>query len=309
VDLAGKFPAMKYYSFLSLFLLFHGLQAQIPNAGFENWQPNQACLKPLVWNTIYSEFDSSGTYCPVQRSGDHYPADLGQYSVRIANDTALWHSGTEPASWLGWGILFSSHFNDKPLFPVEGNPKSFCGYYRFLPENGDTLNFRAFLYNNGTEITMAHFRTDQPAPDWTPFRVYFSDTNYVQADSGRITLSSANEPKDGSLGPLGNSVVWVDNLSFDKLLTDIRKPMEKMDLRILQNPLNKGIMLQRGISASGRSADVLLFDLQGKEISRTKWLSGAEKLEISLDRFTDKMLMLRCTDGLNSEARLIFRPE
>jgi hypothetical protein len=300
---------MKYFCLISLFLLFHGLQAQIPNAGFENWQPNQACLKPLVWNTVYSEIDSSGTYCPVQRSDDHYPTDLGQYSVRIANDTAVWHSGTEPAYWLGWGILFSAHTNDKPLFPVQGRPKSFCGYYRFLPENGDTLNFRAFLYSNGTEITKAHFRTDQPAPEWTPFQVFFNDTNYVSVDSGRITLSSANEPKDGSLGPLGNSVVWVDNISFDKLLTDIRKPMKKMDLQTWQNPLNKSIILLRGSTSAGRSGEVMLSDLQGKEILHTKWQSGEEKLEIRLSQVAGKVLILRYLDGLQAETRLITRPE
>lgn len=300
---------MKLFLTSLLLLLFHGLRAQIPNPGFEDWQQNQACLKPLVWNTVYSEFDSSGTYCPVQRSGDHYPPGLGQYSVRIANDTALWHSGTEPASWLGWGILFSSHFNDKPLFPVEGNPKSLCGYYRFLPENGDTLNFRAFLYNNGAEITMAHFRTDQPAPDWTPFRVYFSDTNYVQADSGRITLSSANEPKDGSLGPLGNSVVWVDNLSFDKLLTGSKSPIENAGIKILRNPGSGDIWLERSANASGRMAEVILSDLQGKDLQRTEWKYGQSRIILREGLLHHAAFILHYRDGLHQESRLLMNPE
>jgi hypothetical protein len=285
------------------------LFAQIPNPGFEDWQPNNACLKPLVWNSVYSEFDSSGNYCPVQRSDDHFPADLGQYSVRIANDTALWHSGTEPASWLGWGILFSSHFNDKPLFPVEGNPKALCGYYRFLPENGDTLNFRAFLYHNGAEVAMAHFRTDQPAQEWTPFRVYFNDTTYDSVDSGRITLSSANEPKDGSLGPLGNSVVWVDNISFDKLLTENRKPIEKIDLKISRNPDNGEFILRRGAAASGRIATIILMDFQGRELFQTVWQSGEEIQEISLISTCPEAVILRFQDGLRQESRIIIAGE
>jgi hypothetical protein len=300
---------MKLFLTFFLLLYFPELRAQIPNPGFEDWQQNQACLKPLVWNTVYSEFDSSGTYCPVQRSDDHYPPGLGQYSVRIANDTALWHSGTEPASWLGWGILFSSHFNDKPLFPVEGNPKSLCGYYRFLPENGDTLNFRAFLYNNGAEITMAHFRTDQPAPDWTPFRVYFSDTNYVQADSGRITLSSANEPKDGSLGPLGNSVVWVDNLSFDKLLTGSKSAIENAGIKILRNPGTGDIWLERSANASGRMAEVILSDLQGKELQRTEWKYGQSRINLREGLLHHAAFILRYRDELYQESRLLMNPE
>ncbi len=272
---------MKRLLLLLLLLISAFLHAQIPNSGFENWSPNQACLRPLGWNSVYSEFDSSGTYCPVQRSDDHFPEGVGQYSLRISNDTAIWHSGTEPASWLGWGILFSSHFNDRPLFPVEGRPKSLCGYYRFLPENGDTLNLRAFLYNNGQEIAMAHFRSDQPAPEWTPFRVYFNDTTYAQADSGRITLSSANEPKDGSLGPLGNSVLWIDNISFDELVTAMKEQISQNGkVEVFQEVGSCQLVLKRDNKQTTGKAEIQILDLQGRLEQESTWNSGETEYRI-----------------------------
>lgn len=289
-------------AFLSLLIL--PVSAQIPNAGFENWSPNQACLRPDLWNSAFSEFDSSGSYCPIQRSDDHYPEGLGQYSVRIANDTALWHSGTEPASWLGWGILFSAHLNDKPLFPVQGRPKSFCGYYRFLPENGDTLNLRAFLYKNGQEITMAHFRSSQPAGEWTAFRAYFNDTTYASVDSARITLSSANEPKDGSLGPLGNSILWVDNISFDVLLTVIEKRLLPSDFTLMQDFKSREYIIRKSNQPSGRKTEIQLLDLNGRAVAGFSDEFNGGEIRIPFPEYS-RVQLVKISDGQTSVLKML----
>ena len=81
------------------------VNAQIPNSGFENWTPVGNCMEPTGWFSLYSLFDTTGIYCPVTRSFDHFPALEGNYSVRIQNDTALWNTGTIPGSYPGWGLL------------------------------------------------------------------------------------------------------------------------------------------------------------------------------------------------------------
>jgi len=289
---------MKYLSLL-LFLAYTSfLSAQIPNAGFEDWLPNQACLKPAGWYTLFSEIDSSGTYCPVQRSEEHFPQDQGQYSIRIANDTALWNSASEPGSWLGWGIVFSSRLNDRPLFPVQGKPLAFQGYYLFLPQNNDTLNLRAFLYHNGTEISSSHFRSSTPAPDWTFFRAYFDDTTYGALDSARITLSSANEPKDGSKGPLGNSVLWVDNISFEQSLTAIPElfpAKATAGLNLTVSEKDYLILLRRNKDASSRKWKLRFYDLNGRMLAEEIWLPGASELQLSTVGFPPG-LMIRYQD-------------
>jgi hypothetical protein len=250
----------------------------------------------LSWNSAFSEVDSSGTYCPVQRSEEHFPEGLGQYSIRISNDTALWNSGAEPTSWLGWGIVFSSKLNDRPLFPVQGRPKSFCGYYRFQPENGDTLNLRAFLYSNGQEIAMAHFRSDEISNGWLPFRAYFNDTNYLSVDSARITLSSANEPKDGSKGPLGNSVLWVDNLSFDSLLTAIPSRIAASSgTPVFGWDAGGKLVLRRKENLTNENARIGLFDLSGRLLLFSDWPAGSVELVPEVKNHPSLMI-LRYTD-------------
>lgn len=192
--------------------------AQIPNSGFENWVTVNNCLEPTSWHSLYALADSLGTYCPVTKSTDHYPVSVGNYSVRITNDTAVWNTGIAPANLVGWGMLVSTKMNDKPLFPVPGHPVSLCGYYKFLPQNGDTMNIDFYFYKNGIEITNGKFQSNVMASNWTPFQVFVSNPSYISVDSARMSFSPSNEPKNGSI-PHGNSVLYVDNLSFDSLIS------------------------------------------------------------------------------------------
>jgi hypothetical protein len=296
---------MKSIFWFSLFFLSFRAFSQIPNPSFENWQTVQNCLKPVGWHSFYSEVDSSGTYCPIERSADNFPPGPGGFSLKISNDTSVWNTGIQPASWLGWGILFSAHLNDKPLFPVETHPKFFCGYYKFLPQNGDTLNFKAYLYNNGQEISMAHFRTDVAASEWTPFRVVFADTNYAAVDSGRITLSAANEPKDGSKGPLGNSVVFVDNISFDNLITERQGFNKQAGLGIFPNPASDEFVMERPNEQIGKEALVILSDIAGKEIRRVLWPSQKNEFIFRTTGIASGTYMLQYSDGIQKIKRQI----
>jgi hypothetical protein len=265
--------------FLSLFFVSKGF-GQIPNAGFEDWRPIQNCQHPSSWYDFYSLVDSSGTYCPIS------------HSIRISNDTALWNTSTPPQSWLGWGMVFSSQLNDKPLFPVENHPKSLCGYYKFQPQNGDTLNIRLFLYKNGVEIAGAKFTSNAAAPDWTAFKVFMEDTNYTSVDSGRITLSTANEPKDGSRGPLGNSVLWVDNLSFDAPITAVKNNKIAENNFISVHSSRNELWLdwpQRNAQNTG----VFLYDPNGKLIIQDIWDGNSNQKRMAAKSMVEGIYFLK----------------
>lgn len=106
---------MKFLTFILFLLIAMKTNAQIPNNGFEIWRNVGNCAEPTSWYSFYSIFDSSGSYCPITRSTDHYPFDVGSYSVRIANDTSIWNTGIIPESFLDWEMLSSAELNDRPL--------------------------------------------------------------------------------------------------------------------------------------------------------------------------------------------------
>jgi hypothetical protein len=245
--------------------------AQIPDAGFENWFTIHNCLEPESWHSLYQLIDSSGSYCPITRSTDHYPAFIGSYSVVIANDTALYNSGTPPANFLGWGILMTTHLNDEPLFPVTGHPKSLCGYYKFLPQNGDTMNINLHLYYQGIEIAHGTFQSDIAASVWTSFKFFVNDTLYSNVDSAKITLCSANEPKNGHGRPHGNSILYIDNLSFDTL-TGITTSAPELSTKntlfnLFPNPTSDNVTLNIN-NENNEYFEVNIYGIMGELISK-----------------------------------------
>jgi hypothetical protein len=188
--------------------------------------------------------------------------------VRIANDTALWNSGVVPGSYLGWGMLLSTKLGDKPLFPITGHPTSLCGYYKFLPENGDTMNINIFLSQNGSEVAAGHLISNTTITEWTSFNIPF--TSYVTADSARITLSAAAEPKNG-VGVRGNSILYVDNLSFDNLITSLAKqaidqtPSSFALSQNFPNPFNSSTTISFDVPRAV-NVSINIFDITGARI-------------------------------------------
>lgn len=244
--------------------------AQIPNNGFENWRTVNQVIEPASWYGPYSLIDSSGTYSAVSRSTDHYPASVGSYSVRIANDTSLWKSLSPPASFLGWGFLTSTQAGDRPLFVVQGHPSSLRGYYKFIPQNGDTMNITVFLYKDGNEVASGLIRSAVEQASWTSFTVAIS--SYTAADSARISLTAANEPKEGKTGPRGNSVLYVDNLSFDNLIvsdvswSDDAYPESAALLQNYPNPFNPTTEIRYQTSEVSH-VRLTVHDLLGREVA------------------------------------------
>ena len=184
--------------------------SNIPNNGFENWITVGNCLEPADWMSA-NLWDSLGTYFPVTRSTDHYPVSAGNYSIRIESNAAyLPHSTALGVAWSG-----NSYDPGKPSFPVTGHPTNFCGFYKYLPQNHDTVYINIVLFKNGVPVSYARVSDTITVPNWIPFTVAFPA--YTSVDSAKITLASYFGD-NGSYFPHGNSVLYVDNLSFDNLI-------------------------------------------------------------------------------------------
>lgn len=267
--------------------------AQIPNAGFENWITVGNSIAPTSWYSFYSLIDSTGNYFPVTKSTDHYPANIGSYSARITNDTAIWNTGISPAYLLGWGTLFSTQLNDKPLFPITGHPIALCGYYKFLPENGDTMNIDLHFYQSGVEITSGTFQSYIAAPSWTSFKFFVDDTLYSNVDSARIGISACNEAKNGSLGPLGNSVLYIDNLSFDNpLVTGFSQINEASNVSVYPNPLNDKLTIIIKTN-DYKQVNLKIFNALGQQVFAQEIFNDTETIDIS--NFSEGIYFARLT--------------
>lgn len=186
--------------------------AQIPNSGFENWTTVGSYENPTEWNNCNSS--ATGTLFPVTKSSDHYPLSVGSYSIRMENKTPL-----TGCSSYGFAQTSNNNYPCKPAFGITGHPNNFCGYYKSFPQNNDTIQIALMLFKNGEWVAGAELITTTTISNWTSFNIPIS--TYTLADSATIVLAAFyNDTTCGfPYGPFGNSILYVDNLSFDNLIT------------------------------------------------------------------------------------------
>lgn len=185
----------------------------IPNGGFEDWATVGGIEYPTgVWLTTNSF--STGSFLPVTKSTDHYPLDSGNFSVKIENDTSI--SKLKPPAGLGgYGMIMTTKsflLSRQHGFPITGHPTCFKGYYKFTPQNNDTLLIAILLFKNGNPVSDTILLTGtSPVPNWTSFKLPLQYS--TDPDSAFIELAAFYSfPKKF---PHGNSILYVDNLSFD----------------------------------------------------------------------------------------------
>lgn len=185
--------------------------AQIPNSGFENWTTVGIYEDPTEWATTNSY--STGSFYATTKSTDHYPATVGHYSVRIENNTALL------PNYSGLGIIETGVIGSlNPVFPITGHPTSLTGYYKYAPQNGDTMRIKIRLALNGTEVSSGELTSIASVSNWTSFNIPLQ--SYTLADSALIVISAYYAPNSSYI-PHGNSVLYIDNLNFDNLITSL----------------------------------------------------------------------------------------
>ena len=188
--------------------------AQIPNSGFETWTTTGSYEEPTSWATMNPA--CSGPFYSATKSTDHYPASVGNYSIRVENNTSL----TKFTGGFGMAITNAFDYPFKPAFPIVGSPTSLCGYYKYTSLNNDSMFIRIVFFQNSIQLGYNTFVTGISASNWTSFILPLT---YPSADSATLYVSALWFSSQTS-GPKGNSVLYVDNLSFDNLITSISEP-------------------------------------------------------------------------------------
>jgi hypothetical protein len=243
--------------------------AQIPNGGFEAWTTFGSYENPTgVWTTFNSY--STGTFFPVTKSSDHYPSDVGNYSIRMENNISI-SVLQPPAHAPGCGLAYTTHslqIGPQTAFPITGHPTSFCGYYKFLSQNNDTMCILLLLYKNGSSVSQAILTGTSTVSNWTSFKIPIP--SYTTVDSASILLASFFAFPNHS--PQGNSVLYVDNLSFDELITSVTEKVggESPNSFALEqnypNPFNPTSTIKYHIPVSS-FVKLSVFDILGHKIA------------------------------------------
>lgn len=247
--------------------------AQIPNNGFENW--------PLSTN-------GWPVGNPIQ-STDVYPIGVGNYSLKLQNNAVPSPAYTD----FGFCVTFPTPGSWDPSFPITGHPNSFTGYYKFLPSNGDTVLIAAFLYLNGDTVSSAILMVNISTPAWTSFNIPFS--TYTSADSASVGMSAYlwTFGQTGLPTMQGNSVLYVDNLNFDNLITTGISDISKTDkFSIFPNPFSTQTTLQT--DNLFKDATLTVYNSFGQQVKQIKNISG-QTITLHRDNLPSGLYFLHLT--------------
>lgn len=245
-------------------------EPQIPNNGFEDWTNVGNGLKPTFWYTPNS-LDTTGIYFSVTRSSDHFPQNVGSYSIRLENQPLLL------PGFKAYGLAMTTRLDgsDRPLFAISGHPTSLCGYFKFLPQNGDTMDIHFAFYKNGTEITSGELINTDTFTEWTSFNIPVENIFYDEADSARITVSSLFSD---NLTVYGNSVLYVDNLSFDIPISALNDPITLNNPSLIHpNPASDQIFVDTG-KLTAKYITLCFYDVSGRIIKTETIINVGSKI-------------------------------
>ncbi len=268
--------------------------AQIPNAGFENWITVGAYQNPTSWGTA-NPF-STGSFYAVTRSTDHYPANVGSFSARIENNISLLTNKS------GLGLMMTGILTSPiPAFAITGHPNSLTGYYKFAPLNGDSLTIYINLFSNGVRVSGGQFQTTVAASAWTSFTIPIS--TYTTADSCQIACA-AYQP--GPVGiPYGNSVLYVDNLNFDNLISSVSEQTDNnTGFNLYPNPASDILTITNNMTKH-ENIELNIYTLMGVLVRSEMLSQNQQQINIADLRDGVYLVTIKSNDFIQNQRILI----
>jgi hypothetical protein len=281
-------------------------QTPVPNFGFESWNLHNGRLVPDSW--LVRDTTAS-------RTTDKY---AGNYAVRIQN--ILLPSDTSKGTLVSLQPDSSEGMN--PAFPIFVRHTTLNGYYKYTPVNGDSAQIMLFIYKYGFinppsyNLLGGSWASKGASNTYVPFVLYilyFDSTLMLTPDSACIAFSAykqINFTTGTELYPLGNSVLFVDNVSFDGFISGINNiPNLVKEVNVYPNPASSTLNIDMNLGESDYYVN--LYDLNGRLIKTIANgnLSGQQQLSVNIEDVPsgDYLLMISNKDGYCNKKVSIIR--
>lgn len=216
------------------------LFAQIPNAGFENWDSltlvnNIRIYNPAEWSSSNIELINLSAPQTVEMTTD---AHSGNYAVKL---TSAINDEERRATFLGSGYNIGDGPQDPNAqkFPLQGRINGFEGYYKYAPHHEDSFQVFLALYKDGIYLGQAFMRVATPTNEYTKFwHPVIFPASMTPPDSAMFII----EPSivDDSEG----SVLFIDDLNITYGFTmGTSEITNQPKITLFPNPASDGMKL------------------------------------------------------------------
>jgi hypothetical protein len=210
----------KFTIILAFIAMAINATSQIPNNGFETWEnyvdngdecspPFNVYQKPDMWNGSLPKSCQTYSYS-IQQNNESYPAGTGQFSMKIQPELV---NGVRGVAISNDGHDSMKNWIPKPSFAINQRPESLYLYYKYFPSGGDTMIVQVYFYMNGVVIGNSVYGTTETISDWTALEIPMTYNTSDVPDSATIYFLT------GVYIQHSESILYIDNLSFDSLIT------------------------------------------------------------------------------------------
>lgn len=280
----------------------------IPNYNFENWT-NGTNAAPDSWRDHGSAH--SGFYA-VTQSAEH---EFGAFSVRLENKIANGDTTfgvietTSPGGGEGLG----------PCFSVSSAYTSLKGYYKYIPENGDSVQFLAPLFKTGYAnpqgfgtILAIGAMNFGAAATFTPFSMPLTYFAQETPDSAYILITAfkgIDLLTGGHLPALGNSVLYIDALNYDSYITGINDPTAIARNFSLYPTIGSGEFNLWLVTDKSDFTTIRVYDMEGREVKDLfagTLSSGAHTFHYAINDLENSAYLLVVATGSGYRTERIY---
>lgn len=199
--------------------------------------------------------------------------------------------------WMGGSISvgFDEMFRTGNGFALAGRHEVFNAYYKFLPENNDSLDIYIKLLKNGNEVGWGYFKQGDRVEEFSPLEINLFYNDSIIPDSAYMQISSGSGE-----GANGGSKLIIDKLSFDGFWAVTTSDTTGIETHTLhQNPLKvypnpaRGKLTIEYDSPVEAAIFVELMDVNGTLIKRLNFNSNENKFMVDLSENSSGIYFLK----------------
>ncbi len=195
-------------------------QTIIPNAGFETWINHGSYEDPQYWDTPNAEIATIPFVGKpvVFKSTDNHS---GSYSAELITQSIAGIGNVPGFITLGnlTVDILTQTYTLSGGIPIADKPTHLMGYYKFLPQGGDSCSIGILLtkLNAGVIDTVGYgyFSTHDTVSDWTHFSAWIDYILTEQPDTMNVMAISSAEETTLDEG----TTLYVDDLYLDYTLS------------------------------------------------------------------------------------------
>jgi hypothetical protein len=268
----------------------------VPNGNFESWGARNYD-EADGWESMDYEAFLRDAPLPLTKTTDSHQ---GTYAALIQNFII----GQDTV----YGVISTGKIDSwfTPGFPVTEKPDFLKGYYKFIPQNGDSMIIAVQLFYNGIPIGQGSFTKGETVASYQPFTV---DINYggpFTPDSATIIIASFFGDKNGR--PHGNSKLYIDALELgtNTGTTNIL-PIHGNSFNVYPNPVNKSSVVSYQLSENS-NVILELYNMAGQRLRTiidSRQNNGSYTLDLNRDNLAPGIYELKLVTDNNTLNRKI----